>query len=228
MEKHKFRRQVDLHLQEELFTCDEIRDFFNGLRSSGDVVLFGGAIRDIIDHITPRDYDLVIKEKQPGLLERVISSKDHRKNRFGGYSLTICSKKFDVWALDKTWAFENNLVPKNEENLVNTVFFNIDSVAINLSSDCCYIDNYVKTIKDGKLDIILKDNPFPALCVLRAFVFKKKKQLSFSKSVNDFIAEWLNQTDRPVDILWETQEKHYKAEFFTKSQLKNELISMLW
>lgn len=219
------KTKVKQHIGEYLCSYPATSELFNGLAAAGDVVLFGGAVRDIVDGVTPRDYDIVFNPKQEVNLEDFLVGTKYRKNRFGGYSFSLENHKFDLWLLENTWAFRERLVDLSIDNLVNTVFFNIDSVAVNLSSSNVYADKYLNAMETKMLDIILPDNPFPSLCVLRAFVFKNKKGLNFSRRINDYIKTWITSVCSPIDELAAIQHKHYGFLALDKDTLNREITA---
>ena len=66
----------------------------------------------------------------------------YKKNRFEGYKLFLSNLEFDVWEIEKTWAFKERKLPCCEseyiERLHETVFLNIDSTVYSLNNDKLY------------------------------------------------------------------------------------------
>lgn len=221
------KSKVKQHIQNYLCSFPLTAKLLSRLSSEGDVLLFGGAVRDIADGVQPRDYDIVVNLREKSPIEEFLNGIEYRKNRFGGCSFTLEKHKFDLWSLESTWAFRENLLKASIDNLVNTVFFNIDSVAVNISNNNAYADKYLDAMEKKRLDIVLPDNPYPALCVLRAFVFKKKKQLEFSNVVKEYISAWVASTPSPLKELNSTQEKHYGFPTLDQHTLMQEISAFL-
>jgi hypothetical protein len=156
----------------------------NQLQQCGEVLLFGGAVREYNDtrfNSMPRDFDLVINKGDNNInLEDILKNFSYKKNRFDGYKLQVDSLEFDIWELEKTWAFKENKVQCSQEEysykLQDTVFLNIDSVVYNLTTKELYNKKYKEAMKNKELDVILEENPYKELNIMRALVFKKKIQ----------------------------------------------------
>ena len=56
----------------------------------------------------------------------------------------------------------------------------------------------------------MRDNPYPDLCVLRAFVLKMKYSLEFSDDIREYIRIWTKSTPDPINALINIQLKHYQ------------------
>jgi hypothetical protein len=197
---------------------------FDSLEKEGDLILFGGAVRDILVNHAPRDYDVVVAIDN-NKLDRIVNTMQlsSRRNRFGGYSMKLDGHLLDVWSLESTWAFREKFISPSVSNLTETVFFNIDSIAVNLSNEQVYASKFLEALQTKFLDIILESNPYPDLCVLRAFVFEKRKQLRFSEQLIEYISKWVNSTVNPVNTLIEVQQKHYGFDALDMTCLKKDV-----
>lgn len=192
------------------------------MEKHGSLILFGGAVRDILVNQKPRDYDIVVAINQYKL-EQIIEGipVEYRKNRFGGFNICLDGHLFDIWSLESTWAFREKIVSASVRNLTETVFFNIDSVAVNLSTQQAYASKFVEALETNSLDIVLENNPYPDLCVLRALVFENRKGLKFSSKLRQYISEWINKTITPIHKLLEVQHKHYGFNALENGYLEN-------
>lgn len=123
---------------------------------------------------------------------------------------------FDIWHVDQTWAFKENKVDYKElKDLNETVFFNIDAIFYNLTTQELVDKSYSTALETKKLDIVLKDNPLPDLNMTRAIVLSKKYKLAFSDQLNDYFESWLNNHNTQKDAfetLKEIEEYRYKTE----------------
>ena len=197
---------VNKHLESLLNYKSTFQSLFKKITKHGDVLLFGGAIRDILVNKTPRDYDFVVTFRS-SFLEEILASFAFWKNRFGGYKFVLDDIKIDIWSIDDTWAFRNRLVSSLPDNLTETVFLNIDSIAVNLCRGNVYAKRYREAVEKNLLDIVLEKNPFPELCVLRALVFRCTNNINISKKLREFIVNWKHSVDAPVDRLCSIQRR---------------------
>lgn len=205
------------------------------LEKDGELILFGGVIREYIDNKfdnMPRDFDLVFNKKVKDTdLERLLDGFDHRKNRFGGYKLTLDSLEFDIWEIEDTWAFKEKKVRCKKRNYVSglqkTVFLNIDSIVYSLYREKLYGDNYKKAMEEKTLDIILEENPYIELNFLRAIIFKVKYDMGLSERLAENIAGYIRSTKNYLDELYRIQISHYNYEKVSRSDLNTQLDEIL-
>lgn len=204
----------------------EARYAVNRLTEEGDLLLFGGAVREYLDHgfkKLPRDFDIVVKTDNI-ILDDYLYDIPYVKNRYGGYKICTEDVQLDVWTLPSTWAFrEQKVQAATEENLTKTVFLNYDAVVYNLCTGHLYAEGYNQAIEDKTLDIVLSDNPYPGLNILRAFVFRRKKKLSFSAQLRNYILNWVDTNDNYIYDLLSIQKKHYGKEYLTREQMIYEI-----
>lgn len=194
----------------------------------GNLLLFGGAIRNYYENqfsTMPRDFDIVVCTKNDEL-DQYFFNVPYIRNRYGGYKIDIYAVGFDIWSINSTWAFKNGVVENpNVENLTKTVFLNYDSVVYDLTTGDVYDEGYQKAKENKKLDIILEENPFPELNILRSLVFKTRYNMDFSETLYEYTRSWRSRfsNNEEINILSEVQMKHYGFEYMTKKQLFNVL-----
>ena len=192
-----------------------IDDLFSELGKRGNIIIIGGAVRDlIISDCEPRDIDLIIDTdiKLDFLLDKF---KNVSKNRFGGYKLNLNGLEFDIWSINDHWAFKQEILEKSFKNIEHSTFLNFDSLFINLTTRKGCIDIFNKCILDKFLDITLPEkyiymNPSVEINILRMFVIEQHWNLTFSENIDNYILSWLKNQRNPVESLWEAQKKHYK------------------
>lgn len=206
----------------------ESLNFINDLIATGELLFFGGAIRDIClnpkNPPMPRDFDIAIKFKDYNKFENILNNYEFRKNRFGGYKFNIADIEFDVWDLENTWAFKNTDLQVSEENLAKSVFLSIDGIVYNFNRNKLYDEIFQNSLLAGKLDINLEKNPQIELNLLRAIVFKDKYQLSFSNKLKDLFKGYLEERpDILANQLYELQVVHYKFDYLSKEKIEREL-----
>lgn len=222
----KIENQLIYLLGKDSYTLNFIKE----LSSVGDLLFFGGSIRDICifqERVKmPRDFDIAIKfkDKDKDVFNSLIENYNYRRNRFGGYKFTISNVEFDIWDLENTWAFKHtNLLP-SEENLAKSVYLNIDGIVYNYNKAKLYDEIFRTSIEDGTLDITLEKNPQIELNLLRALVFKNKYNLNLSNKLKSVFNQFNNNaTDILTESLYELQFTHYNKEHFSKKDIKKEL-----
>lgn len=204
---------------EVLLNRPQAQFFVNELQQHGELLLFGGSIRDYLNNngfeSIPRDFDIVIKTNE--CLDSIINTDYYsaKRNKFGGYKFFIDGLKFDVWSLQDTWAFKEHKVNfSNTEDLNKTVFLNIDALFYNIYKKELCDHGYSEAINNHELDIILSDNPYPELNIARACRFKMKFNLNFSVDLKTYIADWLNSYDNKfsaIEKLKSIEKKRYNT-----------------
>lgn len=213
----------------------EAEKLIQQLEKTGELLLFGGVVREYIDNRfqrLPRDFDIVVNKANQGTdLDSVLIDFDFKKNRFDGYKITVDNLEFDIWEIQNTWAFKENKINCSKKdypyNLPETVFLNIDSLAYNLNKREFYGDRYRNAMNEKILDVVLYDNPFKELNLLRSIIFKIKYQLNYSKKLVQIIREYICEENNYLNELYKVQFTHYHCEKITKSRLDYEIKSIL-
>ncbi|MEC3334970.1 hypothetical protein ABH963_003772 [Bacillus sp. RC55] len=207
----------------------ETLNFVEELSQSGDLLFFGGSIRDL--YITkddslqfPRDFDIAINFRNKKVLENLKEKYPYKINRFGGYKFYTSVVEFDIWDLNNTWAFKNTNLKASEENLARSVYLNIDGIVFNYNKECLYDEIFKETIQNSLLDITLEKNPQIELNLLRALVFKSKYNLVFSNRLKEVFREFKSNDEKKIiDNLYKIQLSHYRTLKFSKEEIRNEL-----
>lgn len=197
------------------------------LYDAGELLLFGGSVRYLYEcnyQVLPRDIDIVIKTSYNDL-SPFLRSVNYSKNRFGGYKFEVDGLLFDLWTFSSTWAIKNKFVYADKpEDLTKTVFLNHDAIVYNLNKYEVYDGGY-KESKDLKmLDIVLAENPFPTLNILRALVLMKTKEFTFSHNLKKYIYNWKKGFSTECALIkniLDVQETHYGIEYLNSSDIKN-------
>nr|WP_076983753.1 hypothetical protein [Bacillus velezensis] len=212
----KIEGNVKVELINLLGKYSETLEFVEKLAETGELLFFGGAVRDIYlkNDQYPRDFDIAIKFNDKLKFHNFIKNYEYRMNRFGGYKFKISDVDFDIWDLNNTWAFKNTNLTPSEENLARSVYLNIDGVVYNFNSNCLYADLLRESLMKSELDISLEENPHVELNLLRALVFKRKYNLNFSSKLRRVFKYYIESTkeNNLVNHLLELQLSHYRIE----------------
>jgi hypothetical protein len=178
------------------------------------IFVFGGLLRYLLTKDrprVPRDIDLVVDCASNEQLRKAISGLPMKINRFGGARI-MTSIPIDVWALPDTWAFAQHLLPATAENLPCTTVFNVEAVVASLRAKAphprqIYEHGFFEGLETQTLDLNFPANPFPPLCVARAFVLAEQLDFWISRR----LAEYIIQTSRSVSVedIEAAQVSHY-------------------
>ena len=182
-EKHRISSQLSM-FDSTMPSSDEsiitptasISEFLGYIRDAmlpGDLYLFGGILRDLA--LTGRkgfmsDIDLVVDGDWTHLVE-YLKAIGFTRNRFGGFRGRVDGWPIDIWNGRETWAIKAGLVQyRGIESLTKTTILNWDAILLSWRSKqiMCHPD-YFQQIRDGVMDIVLKQNPNPLGATVRAF-----------------------------------------------------------
>lgn len=164
----------------------DVSKFIKHLSCAGEVLVFGGLLRDIALFGTKgfnSDIDLVVDYSAERLGFLLLDSLwESTKNKFGGYRLEVGGWTVDVWPIRETWAFKNTSVAYcGRESLLLTTITNWDSVAYSFKDKKIISDvYYLEYLRNGELDIVLTDNPNHAgvlVRIIKAICDKRAKVL---------------------------------------------------
>lgn len=148
-------------------------------------VFFGGTLRSLLLSRLqerrlgrPRDVDLVIAGARVEDLRDRFRRILKRETRFGGLQLQRMNWHFDVWPLEQTWAFlQDSSEHPRFAALPSTTFFNLEAIAVDVwpspgrrRNVYAGNDQFFEGVLSRTIEINREDNPFPALCVVRALV----------------------------------------------------------
>lgn len=197
----------------------QVKQLFDKLNVLGDIILIGGAIRDFSLDKTPRDIDIIIDTKETNF-DQTLKYFSYKKNRFGGYKISIEDIEFDIWSINNNWAFKERIFETRFNNISKGTFYNFDAVTLNINTLDLDADLFLDAVRKKTLDITLeedfiKQNPSPEVNIMRAFVIKKYWELEFSDKVTDYILEWFEKNEAPINSLEEAELKHYGANRLT-------------
>jgi hypothetical protein len=185
-------------------------------------VFFGGTLRSLLLSRVkrgrlgrPRDVDIVVDGISVDALREKFREIISRETRFGGLQLERMEWQFDVWPLQRTWAFvQDNSTQPAFADLPSTTFFNLEAIAVDIwpIHGCArtvysHNDQFFDGIITRTIEINREENPFPSLCVVRALIMASAMDFSIGPRLAFYLA---NHGSRIAnDELHETQLKHY-------------------
>jgi hypothetical protein len=189
-------------------------------------ILFGGVLRDLVvlgRRHYPRDVDVVLQRGTTEAILNDFSEQQFRLNRFGGVHLTLNRWAFDVWPLEKTWAFiQNRHLAPTAANLPKTTFLDVEAIAVTLNGPNrigqIISNGFFEAIERRCIGINYRDNPFPGLSAVRALVTASKLQFAISMDLAQYYLSAVAELG--VRELIYAQELHYGKVLFRESELQ--------
>lgn len=181
----------------------------------GDVYAMGGLLREYRDHseiIELRDADFTINIKNRKMWNELLEQVPHKNNQFGGYKFVCSGFIIDVWDVKTTWAFKKGKVKiENEnyfDNLTKTVFLNLDAIVYDLTNEKWNDQAYQNALKKGEVGIVLKDNPFEELNILRAMILREKYDMKYSSELARILLNYFKNENFYEDMLKMQNERY--------------------
>jgi hypothetical protein len=179
-------------------------------------VLFGGVPRDLYlmgPATVPRDVDVVVENVATERIADVFKGHVRRRTRFGGLVLNFGGWRVDVWPLDTTWAFREQVVLKVDvAELPRTTFLDVEAIAVELASGPgrsrnVYERGFFDAMSRRVVEINLEENPYPDLCIVRSLLVASKIDFAIGPRLAGYIAFHSKKFD--VDALVHAQAAHY-------------------
>ena len=205
-------------------------DVFHQLLSVGNVYVMGGLLREYKDNqklMELRDADFCIEVRQKDNWKTLLESIEYTQNRFGGYKLNCSGFIIDIWEVENTWAYRTKKIcaEPNEyfAKLPETVFLNLDGLAYDLTHDIWNDSIYAEAMKKKEIDIVLAENPFIELNIVRAMVLRKRYGLSYSNRLKDVIRNYTYEQQDWMKQLVDIQNKRYGYIIMNEGEMCNEL-----
>lgn len=204
------KKKVSYFLSSSKFGRQEVTALLDQLQELGEVVIFGGMLRDLSllgNDGFDSDIDLVIDTDNEDELDAFLQSWKPVQNKFGGYRLKLSRWEVDIWSLKSTWAFKKGYVEDGSfADLCKTTFFDWDGIVYNVGDGSILaVDGYLDHINTGLLDINLENNPNPMGNIVKAFRYREKYGAGFSSRLAKYIYENLEDFDPDFISLYENK-----------------------
>lgn len=214
-------------VEEYLNTCPPALELYNKLKQAGNIYLIGGVLREILDNDgikELRDIDVII-DCDDNQYDAIISQYNTRSNAFGGLKVQCQNLIFDVWQLNSTWAYKNNAIQCSCDEYVSrlpeTVFLNIDGIVYDIVNDRWNKSIYDEAVRTNVLDVVLADNPYIDLNVVRAMVIRQRYSMTYSARLRDIIQH--NMRESYDKELYNIELQRYGREILTLEDIQKEL-----
>ena len=225
--EESLRRRFSEFVSSRGVRIDAVLHTMQTMRTRGwTVFFFGGVPRGVFDDgkkYQPRDLDLVFDDEHYSSFESAFEHHIVKRNNYGGLKLEVKGFRIDAWPLNSTWAFRNGILSDPSfEKLPLTTFLNIDAIVVEAAPPKfrkrrIFDAGFFAAWRDRILDINLKDNPYPAICVARSLYLSKYFGFRLSHNLAAYIHEKLTET--PIIELLDAQVSHYGFIKFDAGQL---------
>lgn len=226
----KNTEKINNYINNKMDSCFLFNQFYSFLKNMGKAVIIGGAIRDIIYYDEqPRDLDFIFW----GDLDNLISNLNINatQNRFGGYKIQFDKNlEVDIWEASNNWAFKNHFFNESIENIHFGCLYNYDSLVWSINNDY-YEDQFFKEFLENKVldftnsdEKYIKDNPTPAVNVLRALKIKKHHRVKLSPNVKEYIHNFTKKYNlQSVEKIMSAELNHYHKNSWNRVEIESEL-----
>lgn len=204
----------------------EVKNFIRILSESGEVLVFGGLLRDIALYGGGEfnsDIDLVV-DCSPEVLFGFFQGRGalSGRNHFGGYRVKVGGWSIDVWPMRETWAFvSGNIKFINRRSLLLTTITNWDSVAFSFMDNALIADSgYVDSLKRRELDVVLVENPNRLGALLRVLklIFDKQVEVLLPKALM-YLKDGLSEFSS--GDLFKFQIEAFNRIYFSEQEIEN-------
>lgn len=225
--EYNIQNEIKRYLQE----YPPALEVFNNLLEIGDVYAIGGLPREYMDNgaiKTLRDADFSIYIKDQSLWDKLLNKIPHKINQFGGHKFQCKEFFVDIWDVKNTWAFKNNIIritdQKYFENLSQSVFLNMDAIVYDITNNRWNKSIYEDAMERKVLDIVLKENPFVELNILRAMILRRKYEMVYADTLKNIICEYSKNNDDFAEKIMNIQKKRYKNNVLEKEMVQEEIF----
>lgn len=207
---------------------DDVLDFVSNLQSKTQVYLFSGVIRNYFlkKPYDLRDIDFMIEDDLD--ITNLFPHLFITKNSFGGYKTKIASLPVDLWSISKTWGLNRGQLklpfytPEDasediSKSIPNTTFFNFSSIIFSMNQRKFIVGKpFLRFLRDKELDVVLEENPYPALCIINSFYYSEKYRLKLSKKLKKYI---VHNYSTNIEKFNEIQLKHFERIIYSKNEI---------
>jgi len=230
-----------LHFTEQM-KIEGFMGFFYELLMMGSAYVVGGYFRDFLLNQPSRDVDVITDLSQVQLISLVNNANvKFKTNRHGGIKISLNQIEIDIWTIENNWAFRNNLVKLNENDILNSIakgcFYNFDSLAINLYTFNYSTRYFIECLNRKELNILQENsvyknlNPSIEANILRAIYLSKKYDLKYSSNTINYLFSKIgfiaDQFNNPLERILTVREQYPKYSIIKENDILNLFFNLL-
>ncbi len=186
------------------------------LKAEGRVGLAGGAVRDFVFGVKPRDLDYAVDVKEAAQLDWALSSRSYESTRFGGYRVKLHdgTPDVDVWMLKNTWAFSQPTAPPvSWENLPKTFPHSISAVVVMLDTWQVHEHGFLNSLKTHTVDLGFEPNAKPVACLLKGLALANRFGYDLAPGFVAYALKLASQGLTEADFLEEQRRAYGEVRF---------------
>lgn len=164
--KRSLKRRIEGFFASERDERQAANTLIEALSRDARVYIFGGMIRDLGLYGRSgfhSDIDLVYLGSRHDLYNALtkLNVSCVSENKFGGYRLTHSRMDFDIWSVEDTWAFREDVISfESVDSLLNTTLMTWDAVIYDIKLRKIIAQPYyLQDLINGRLDLVLDKNP---------------------------------------------------------------------
>lgn len=230
-----------IHFTEQM-KIEKFMDFFYELFIYGSAYVVGGYFRDFLLRKSSRDIDIITDLDEDQLISLINNSNVNFKiNRHGGIKILLNETEIDIWTINNNWAFKNNLVKLNENDILNSVakgcFYNFDSLAINLQTFNYNIRYFSDCLNKNELNILQENsvyknlNPSVEANILRAIYLNNVYNLKYSLNTTNYLFSKIgfiaDKFNNPIERILNVRDQYPKYSIITENDILNLFFKLL-
>lgn len=169
----------------------EANDVISSLSNVTDLYIFGGMVRDIClfgVNGFQSDIDVICNSDKNTLINALNfkNIKEVNENRFGGFRISQLQLDIDIWCMNDTWAFTNQLIEFDGlDSVLSTTLMTWDSILYDFSNKKIICnDDYLKDLLAGRLELVLEKTPNEIGAIVRVLrtIYGKHAQILGQKA----------------------------------------------
>ena len=92
--------------------------------------------------------------------------------------------------------------------LTQSVFLNVDALVYDLTNDRWNDKIYQSAVKSSEIGIVLRENPFEKLNILRAMILREKYHMSYSEELAEIILAYAQNISFLEEMVKIQQERY--------------------
>ena len=86
---------------------------------------------------------------------------------------------------------------------------------------------YEKTKENNVLDIVLEENPYIDLNILRGMILQSTYDMKYSSKIKNIVRDRYQQENNYEKLLYDIEIKRYKREILSLDDIKNQLYRIV-
>lgn len=212
--KRQLTQRLQRFLASPAYGIPQVNQLLSDVSQLGDCAIFGGMLRDLAlvgGRGFSSDIDVVLADSDAIQLEQWLCQQKlaFQRNRYGGFAIRLDKWLMDIWALQDTWALQQqSVVAPTFDALLQTTFFSWDAIVYDCSAkQLLCAPNYFDALQQGVVDMNFEPNPNLLGITVRCLRLLVLQQASLSLRLAQFLQQQL-QCLSAAEILQREQQSY--------------------